>query len=103
MELPENGIAEDEGGGAVCRVPHVSPLFARHGRGSREGRPLRAYARPTDANSCDCFPGASATRAPPMMLNTAAATSRPVRSFARWIAMTAITAPCAKLDHAAKA
>ena len=46
-----------------------------------------------DASTPDCFAGASVIRAAPMMLNTVAAISRSPRSFGRWIAMTAITAP----------
>ena len=53
----------------------------------------RAYARAADARSPNCFAGASAIRATPMIMSAVTAPSRPARSFGMWTAITAITAP----------
>ena len=49
----------------------------------RRGFELRTYARVADARSPNCFAGASKIRAAPMTPNTAAAISKPSRSFGR--------------------
>jgi hypothetical protein len=65
-------------------------------------RRVRDEPPAADVRSAEGIAGANASRAAPMTLNKAPATSRSPRSLTRWMAMTAMTEACAKLDQDAK-
>src|SRR5687767_3292137 len=50
-----------------------------------------------------CVPGANTISSAPMMPSATEVINHSVRAVGTWMDMTAMTAPCAKLDHAAKA
>jgi len=70
--------------------------------GVAAGREVRNYALAVDATSRGCLAGASATKAMPIMMNTADPISS-LRAIMLSNAWNDITAAWAKLDHAANA
>jgi len=75
-----------------ARDPLAQEGFHEHKCGWTVGVGIQpAYATTVDTSSAGFFAGASAIRATPIGMNIAVPVSRPLRSLAGWIAMSAIT------------